>query len=962
MKYIYSFLIFLLCSASVAGQKNLSVTGILLDKSTEEPVEAATIRVLNAKDSSFVAGGLSNRSGIFTLKELSKGNFILHITYLGYRDLYKPVSLTGSPTTVRLGNLYFETDAILLEEAVIVGKAAEMVVRNDTIEYNAGSYKLQENSAVEELLKKLPGVEVETDGKITVNGKEVKKFLVDGKEFFSDDPTVASKNLPADMVEKLQVLDRKSDMARMTGFDDGEEETVINITVKPGMKQGFMGNAMAGGGSDLQSFMDEPKDFRYQAGGMFNYMRNNDRYTLMVNANNNNNLGAADMGARRFGGMRGMRRGSGGIVESQSFIFNMNKEFSPKLSLNGDISYTGSDRNSINDATSVTLSGKNSQMDKTRSNTSDISDNFWTSYRLEWKPDDNNTFIFRPNFGYNSSTSEQSQEFGRFDDNTLDTLFAGNSSSFNKGKGYNLGASLEYAHTFKKLGRIFSARLEGTYNDSYSQGYSDWRQQIYEGGVYDRDSIRNQRSENDNTSKNYSFYTSYVEPLGKNYFMQLAYRVRLFDTESINSTYLEQENSEEDLLLNLRESRSTLRSSTEQRITLNFKSVREKYNYTVGINIDPTSSVNKTYQPTDELIEYDLSGKRLPNVIGDSLISKIDQNVVNLSPVINFNYLFGQRSNLRIDYSGNTNQPSARQLQDYVDQSDPMNLVQGNPNLKPGYSNRLDIRFNKSIPESQLFYNIDLNGNLSLNDITAVTRINEDRTRLTTYENINGNWDVSLRGGFNMPLRNKKFTVGSFANMSFSNAKSYVYLNNNQDSELNTTQNLSLQWRPRANFRTEKVEVGLTGFVRYRNITNEIQPDRDQETTDWGGGGNIVWYLPLDFTFDTDISWSKRSGYMAGFNISETLWNASLAKKLFSKKAGTGTLKFTVYDILQDRNNINMSTTTNGYRYSASNTIPSFFMCSFIYKFSVFPGNKASENDMQFDRRGPGGRRGPRPF
>lgn len=951
MRYIVSTLLFLICSFGAIAQSQFTITGTLVEGSTKEKIEAASVSILNPKDSSEIIGGISNRDGVFSLKLSRRGDYLLAVTYVGYRPVYRPFSTSGATTNVGVIELY--EDAVELAEAVVKGKRPEVVVRNDTIEYDATSYKTEENAVVEDLLKKLPGIEVDKDGKITVNGKEIKKFLVDGKEFVSDDPKVASRNLPAEMVEKLQVLDRKSDLAQLTGFDDGEEEAVINITVRPGMKQGTMGNAAAGIGRDVNI----DKDSRYMAGGMVNHMKNSDRYTLMINTNNTNNMGASDMGETRFGGMRGMRGGAGGIVETQNIMLDMNKEFSPKLSLNGSLSLNGMDRNSTTDVESATFSDRISQLDKSNTKNYNVSDNFGLNFRLEWKPDSNNTVIFRPNFSYNKSNSDQDRLFSRFDYNTLDTLFDGTSRSHYEGEGYYFGGSLEYSHKFKKPGRVFSTQIRSSYNDNYSSGYSDWNQRMFNNGIYSHDSIRNQRSENDNVSANLRMFVSYVEPIGRNNFIQLVYRGTYDNTESINSTYNVYENVPEAVLYG-NQSRSTLRNSLTNRFSLAFKSVRQKFNYTVGMNIDPSSSKNRTYQPYDDQILTENmtvweDGHRLPNIMGDSLISEIKQNVFNLSPTINFNYLFGQRSNLRVDYEGNTNQPSAAQLRDFTDESDPMNVTKGNPDLKPGYTNELRIRFNKFVPESQLFYNFNLFGNLSFNDITSVTTLNSDGSRLSTYKNINGNWDIGLMGGFNTPLRNKKFTIGNFIRTSYNNRKSY-----SNDLE-NTQKDLQITDGIRFNFRCDLFDVGTNLSLGYRKVTNEIRPENNLETYNWGIGGNTTWYLPYQITLASDINWTKRNGYADGFNISETMWNASASKQLFNKRYGVGTFKITIYDILQNRSNISGGNTTNGYNYTRSTVIPSYFMCSFIYKFTIFPkGSSATEGDVRGERRWEGPRGG----
>ncbi|MDR0507571.1 MAG: outer membrane beta-barrel protein [Dysgonamonadaceae bacterium] len=948
MKFFGTLLIFLYCTVAAFGQ-NITLSGVLLDKSNNEAVIAAGVELLTAKDSAFVAGNISNDGGIFSLKNLSKGSYILKITYLGYKTLFQRVSLSENSNQLNIGKLYIETDDILLKETVIEGKRPDIVVKNDTIEYDATSYKTTENAPLEELLKKMPGVEVDKDGKISVNGKSIKKIMVEGKDFFSDDPQIASKNLLAEMVEKLQVIDRKSDMSRMTGFDDGEEETVINITARPGMKQGTIGNVGVGAGADLQ----KDKDARYQAGLFVNSMKNADRYTLIFGTNNNNNMGAADLSPDRFGGMRMRRGGGGGIAQSTNVMFSMNKTFSELLSLNGDVRYNGADRLSVSKIEQTTLSRNISQLDKTNTNTNYLSNNVSANLTLEWTPDTLNKLIFRPNFGYNSSGSTENEDADRFNYNNMDTIFNSRSNAKTTGAGYNFGGSLDYSHKFGKRGRVFSINMRGTYNTSYSFENSYWLSRQFENNLYASDTVLNQRYENDNRSNTYRTTLSWVEPLGKNNFIQLLYRFSYNDTKSPNSIYsLNDENiSETTATLNDSLSRSTLRNSTEQRFGLNFKMVRSKYNLTFGFNVDPTRSTNETYQPyySDLQLSY-INDKRLPNVMGDSIISSIPLNVVNFSPVINFNYIFGQRTNLRIDYDGETNQPSASQLRDFIDVTRPTEWVQGNPSLKPGYQNRLRGRFQKYVPETQLMYNLDFTGVLSFNDINSVTVLREDGVRLTTYKNINGNWNTRLRGMFNIPLKNKHFTVGSFGTVYYNNQNSYV------DDMKNTMKNFSVMDNANINYRSDLFDIGMNISLNYNNISYTVRPQNNQSTLSFGLGASTAWRLAHNFTIESDINYTKRSGYASQYNIPETMWNMAITKQLFNKRYGTGSLKLQVYDILQDRNSIMASSTTNGFRSSEYNVIPSYFMCSFIYKFSFFPkSSSATKADFDNQNRWLGG-------
>ncbi len=961
MKFFQSLLVFLFCSVAIFGQKNLSVTGTIVDDTSKEPVDFATVSLLNAKDSSFVSGAVSDEKGIFTLRGASKGQYLVNVIYVGYKTIFKAVTLSENNPITNVGTLSLVTDAILLEETVVEGKVPEVVVKGDTIEYDADSFKTPENAALEELLKKLPGAEVDKDGNITVNGKEIKKILVEGKEFFSDDPQVASKNLPAEMVKKVQVLDRMSDIARLTGFDDGDEETIINLTIQEGMKKGTMGNAMAGMGHDILEG-NNTGDWRYEAGTMVNHMTDNDRYTVLLSGNNTNNMGASDLGARRFGGMRGMRRGSGGINTSENFAANLNKEFSPKFSLNGDISYNGSDRVSDNKTETEYDESKNSGMklkERTESKNNDISDNFNVSFRLEWKPDTATTFIFRPNFSYNKSNSTEDRSFGSF--NMLaplgkDTLFDGSSHSYNWGEGYQTGATLEFARQLSKPGRVISASINGNYNTSYSDGEYNYRKHIYNNGIQGRDSVVKQQLLNDSYSTSYGFSVTYVEPIGRSNFLQLSYRFNNNYSEDKNTTYdsipkpgmPNQWEWEQDSV----QSRSNVRYNLTQRINLSFKAVREKYNYTIGLNVDPSSSTNDTYVPfPDKLLAYPFDyANRLPNVMGDSLDAHVLQNKPRISPTVNFNYLFGPRTNLRVDYSGNMTQPTANQLS-FFDDSDPMNIIEGNPDLKPSYSNNFSARFSKFVPESQFFYNIMFRGSFTLDDIVQVRTIAPTGGKSTTYKNINGNWNAQLRGMFNTPLRNKKFTIGSFSRLSYQNLEGYT------NGDRNTTKNFTVSERANVNYRSDLFDLGITGEMSYQNVNNRLQPQNSRNTYDYSAGGYTTWYLPYDITIESDISWQRRIGYDAGFNTNQTIWNAAVSKQIFnSAKAGAGVIKLRIYDILQDRKSLSY-TVGNGFITNRESTaLTSFFMCSFIYKFQVFPGGNASSEDMQneFGGRGRG--------
>lgn len=908
-----------------AQQSGVNVTGSVVEQGSDTPIEQATVRLLNVKDSAMVRGVVSARNGSFTLKNVKKGSYLLHITFIGYDPLYQPLQITGKKNPVNVGKLELSDGAIELGEAVVIGKAPEVTVRNDTVEYNADSYKVTEGSVLEDLLKKMPGVEVDSEGKITVNGKEVKKVMVDGKEFFSDDPKVASKNLPAKMIDKLQVLDKKSDMAQMTGFDDGEEETVINLTVKPGMKQGWFGNAYGGYGS---------KD-RYEGNAMVNRFVNNDQITFMGGTNNTNNMGFSDLASTMFSGMGGGggRRGGfgagSGITSSGNAGLNFSKEFKPdKLTLGGNTRYSHSD----NDARSKSdrqniLPGDSSSYDNSEAMSRTKSDNFGVDFRLEWKPDTMTQLIFRPSFSLSHSMNDNFSDATTLD-NERDTVNTNKSSNYSESNGYNLNASIDFSRKLNNKGRVFSATLSGGNSDSYSDGMN--RSDIVYFNQTDalKNSIIDQRSRYDNKGFNYRAYVSWVEPIGHNNFIQATYSISQRKQEALKNVY----NQDADGIYNVLDSaynQSYRNNFISQRASLSFKSQRAKFNYTIGLNLDPSYSSSE-------------------NFVGDTTLSKITRKVVNLSPMAQFNYMFDKRTNLRIMYNGRTSQPSMTQLQPVADISDPTNITIGNPDLNPRYTNNVFIRFQQFTPEKQRAFMIMANGSYIINDIVSYTSYNQETgVKTTTYKNVNGNYSGNVRMMLNTPLKNKKFSINSMTMASFANSNGYI------NEEKNTNRNLILSERGGIDFRSSYLDLGVNGNIRYNATSNSLQKENNQNTFNYGAGGYTTIYLPLNFKIESDVNWSTNSGYGDGFKQNEVLWNASASKSFL--KNNQGTLRFKIYDILQQRSNISRSVTASYIQDSEYNTLGSYFMVHFIYRFSIFKGG-ASASDVKTPGRSGRGR------
>lgn len=580
--FIALFLCIFLSTIAQSVAAQFTISGIVKDKNDNLPLPQVSIRLLSAKDSTFVTGISSKDNGTFSLKVPKAGSYIAAFSFLGYRTAYEPVQLSKGQPRRNLGDVLLGSNDVLLQEAVVVGKAPEVVVKEDTVEFNADSYKTQPNSVVEDLLKKLPGVEVDSEGKITHAGKEITKILVDGKEFFSDDPKVATKNLPVDIIEKLQVVDRKSDLARLTGVDDGEEETVINLTIKEGMKHGWFGNVTGGYGLDG----------RYEAGAMLNHFFGDNQVTILAGSNNTNNMGFTDMGGsrfRRFGGMNG-------INTSHNVGVNFNVGKGDAFRVGGDVSYNNSNRdvlqrterqNMFEDSTSY-YSGYN----KMKDNGQNIRGNF----RLHWEIDSLNTLEFRPRFSVALSKSDSyDSALTTAGDIARSKVNFSESDNHNKGTGYDLSGELIYNHKFRnRPGRSFSIQAQYSYSDTKEDG---WTKALYKYYMLDKDSTLDQMDDNHTWSNGYGARFTWTEPLGdvkKGRFLTFSYRFQASFNNADKYTYdilTDPLNAAtNDTVRNDELSNSFRNDYYSHRAQIGFKQVTANYTYDIGVAAVPSSS------------------------------------------------------------------------------------------------------------------------------------------------------------------------------------------------------------------------------------------------------------------------------------------------------------------------------------------------------------------------------------
>ncbi|HOJ65614.1 MAG TPA: outer membrane beta-barrel protein [Paludibacteraceae bacterium] len=893
------------------------ITGKLIDKETKKPVPLANIRVLQQRDSSFVNGQASRNDGSFSIP-VHYGSYIVHISFLGYDDVFKHVQVSASNPIAVLDTIFLRQTDFKLSEVIITEKAPEVRVKGDTLEFNAGSFKVTESAVVEDLLKKMPGVEIDKDGKITVNGREIKKIMVDGKEFFSSDPKVASKNLPAKMVEKVQVLDKKSEMAEMTGFDDSDEETVINLVIKQGMKEGLIGNAFAGYGS---------KD-RYEGNAMVNYMRNQNQFTFIGGLNNTNNAGFTDLASSMFGnmggrGMRGMFGNQDGVTTSGMGGFNFNTQLSQTFKLGGNVRYGSTNSDVLSKIRTQNMLSSGNTFENENDTTNSFSQNFNMDLRMEWTPDTVTRIIFRPSVGVYENSRDEISNFNTTNEEN-DSINKGDSKYSSDGNGYNVGGRLEVSRQLGKKGRVLSLQLRGQLNDADNEGYN--LSNTYYFGTKP-DDIIDQKFTNTSNSKNWQSFLSYVEPIGHNNFIQLAYNYQQKFSESNKDT-----RTKDDLgnysVMDTTYSKRLENDFVNQSIEMNFKANRGKYDYMFGFSMQPFNSSSKTYK-------------------GDSLYNNTSNQGINYAPSAQFNYRWSRQNNLRIRYSGITSQPSVTQLSPVRDVSNPLNVTYGNPDLKPSFSHQLNIRYMNFMPQQKSSINFFGNASYTLNDIVSSTSTDVfTGQKETTYKNVNGNWNANGRLTLNLPIKKTNFSVFSMSSGSYTHSKGY------SNNEINLSQRTGLGQTLGIDFRSGVVDFGTRGNINYNNIQNSLTGQQDQEYFNYNVSANTTIYLPYDLSIDSDLSYNTNSGYSTGFEQEALIWNASLQKQLFKHK--NGSLRLKIYDILQQKSNISRRATANYITDTTTNTLTSYFIVHFVYRFNIFK-NGANQNDMMPHRSFGGG-------
>ncbi len=903
-----------------AQNKNITVSGVVIEADTREPVEQATVQLLSLPDTTFVVGIATLRNGSFSLPKVAAGKYVMRVSYMGFRNKEIPVQLSSGRTSLNVGTVALETDAIMLQEAVVVAEAPPVVMKADTTEYSASAYRVAEGAMLEDLVKKLPGIEVSSEGKITHNGKEITKIMVDGKEFFSDDPNVSMKNLPVSMVEKVKAYDKKSDMARITGIDDGEEETVLDLTVKKGMKQGWIGNLIGGYGTDD----------RYEAGVMVSRFKDDASFSVIGSSNNTNNKGFSEFGDAGQGMSSG---GSGsGITTTHSLGVNFAKN-TDKLQYGGNIQYGYSDNDARMESSTETFLGEESSYGNSNSISQRRRHDMRFDLRFEWRPDTMTTIIFRPGGSY-SHTNSRNESWSETLNNTYDLVNEKNSYSGSKSDNFSFNGRLQVFRKLNSKGRNLHLGGNFGYSDTDTESDSYSHTEFFEEDsllILDRHTSRN------SDSRNWSVSASYTEPVFKNHFLQLRYE---FAHRKQLAQSLVYDNLSVDYLLYPELYVDSLSSRVENfydthTAEVSIRGIHPKLMYNAGLGLTPQSSLSKT------TIGPNTDG-HLPR-----------QNVLNFAPQLMMRFMFDKQHTLMLRYRGRSSAPNIEDLQEVIDQTDPLNIRYGNPNLKPSFNNNLMLFYNKFVPNSMRSYAVNLFYTNTLNSVAnQMTYDPLTGGRIYRKVNVNGNWNMRGFFSFNTPFKNKKYTLSSNLNANFSDAVSYTSVNQGEEQQLSTTHSLRLGEKLTGNYRTDAFDVSLNGSVNYSLTRNSKQSNSNRETFDYYFGASTNVNLPWQLYLSTDVNYHLMQGYSGDYKKHEVIWNAQLSRNFLKNKRGT--LRFKIYDILHHQTNLSRTITETMMSDTRYNTLGSYCMVHFVYRFNTL-GGRAPQGAGMGPRRGPGG-------
>ena len=947
----------LLLSFTAFAQGSFSVKLRLLDSKTSEPVSFATVSLTVKGQDTAAKYVLTDIDGNAEIVKVKKGTYVLKAELMGYVTHTQEISLVKN---LELGDVKMDEDVKVLDAASVTAVGNPIVVKKDTIEYTASSFKTSDNDMLEALLKKLPGVEVEADGTITANGETIKKITIDGKTFFLDDPQLASKNIPAKLIEKVKVVEKKSDQARFTGIDDGEEETIIDLSMRPGMMQGWFGNVMGGGGHDVPGAGSDMNDWRYQGAAMVGRFTDKSQISVILNGNNTNNRGFNDMAGSMMQGMRGggggMGRGMGGWGGrngiTTSWMGGLNGAFTlcdGDMDLAGNYLYNGSINEVMEESSKITYLDDGSRLlNNQNGNDRTMTQGHRFGIRLEHEFSDNTSILFEPQFNFGHGSYN---EFSNFETLTergevRDSTNKGFSNNFGDNQNWQTSGFFLFRQRLGKPGRTISANVRYSFSNNEMAGNNMSLTQVKNAGTGAWGDERvDQRFDQNSKGSSLSGRVVYTEPLGHDFFLEANYQYGWNRNTSFKNTVNNLTGEVDE-----RYSNQILNRSITQRAGINFSYQKEKFRAQLGASINPTDTYNET------------TGH-------DPYRSK----VINWSPQAMLNYEFNDNTNIRFFYWGRSSQPSTSQLLPVPDNSNPLNISLGNPNLNPyfnhsirgnfGYTNKktftsVHARFGAGLVENAITnaqwydkagvqYSIPVNGPGTGNvDLRVMVNSPFGKSGFSIFSMTYGRYNQSTSFIGTNALDTEKYYNAEEASFDYNAfARDYADLSESADFINNKTQTMSFTQRLRLTYRNDFVELTVGGRTRMNKSWYTME--NSQLTATWNNqiDASMNWTIPGGINIISDVDYNWYNGYTTP-QEDEIIVNAEITKLLFKNKC---TLALKAYDILGQSKNLSVSDSANYHMETRNNTLGRYIILSLTYRFGNFGGGPGGHG-------GPGGR------
>jgi uncharacterized membrane protein YgcG len=947
---------------SIAQTKLGTVKGIVYDADKKQPLASSTITLLNRADSSSASYAISDKLGAFEMKNLPAGNFIVGVSTVGYAEYVKNITLADSSSIIDLGAIYLAIDTS--SQLNVTVKAAAILVKKDTVEFKASAFPTKQNANVEDLLKKLPGVEVDKEGNITAQGQEITKVYVDGKEFFSNDPKLATKNLTAELIESIQVFDDMSDQSKFTQMDDGSRQRTINIKLKKDRRKGYFGRGnVAVGSRDRYSVNLSANTFNENrqlsfVGGANNINRLGFTFTDLVS--NQGGMGGISGGNRGGGGGGGNRGGGGGFgggggrgggggtpqtstpdgnTESWNAGVNFRDQWGKKFQIAGNyfashsttINRSNSNRQNFFPDDSTTIAD-NASFDRN----SNMNHRF--TMRAEYQIDSMNSLLITPNVSWQNSDSysfDSSSTRTREKDSAEFRSVESRNDRRNVRSGYNVGNNLLYRHRFKKMGRTFTVGWTTGANNTEGESFVNSPNYFYDktGAIYSQ-RLQNQRSVQSTNSFNNTISTSLTELIGKTAVLELNYAYTNNQSTSDRKTYDFSNVSKNFDSINKPLTNYFENGFISHRTGLNFRVKKLRYDYQIGGAVQMASLDNMSRRAT--------TGKD----------STMKQKYTNFFPTASFNYNFRDRKSMRFYYRGSTQAPSVTQLQDVVDQSNPLNFRIGNPNLKQEFSHNVQFSYNTFNVSNFLYLNVNANGSmtsnrivnstdrLSLNDIRRFglpDSVLNQRILLSQPVNLNGNYNVSLSGTIGIPL--KKVPSGRRSPMNLNLTSSIRY---SQDASIlykvkNMSYTTSASERINFNYNIpDKLDITSSARLTYNSTKYSVQAQNNQKYINQTYSLEATYTIMKLWNLSSDFDYFKNNGLANGFNKGIPIWNLYVSRFLFKKK--NGEIRFSVNDALNQNKSISRSSSDTYIQDTYTQVLSRFFLVSFSYQLNKFGG------------------------